>query len=99
MASYFAEELAATANKGLVNRLSGVKLLNGELSEAWSEATGDYATVAMRFSLLDTMVDRASGRVISGNPSVPQEVTEVWTFQRPRGATSGDWWLSAIQQT
>lgn len=98
MASYFAEELAATARKGLVNRLADVKLLSGELSEAWSEATGDYATVAMRFALTDTMVDRASGRIVSGNPSEVQQVTEVWTFQRPRGASSADWWLSAIQQ-
>jgi predicted lipid-binding transport protein (Tim44 family) len=98
MASYFAEEIAANARKGLVNRLSETKLLQGDLSEAWREASSDYATVAMRFSLIDTMVDRASGRVVSGNSSVQEEATEIWTFERPRGGTTADWKLSAIQQ-
>jgi len=49
----------------------------------------------MRFSMIDRYVDRTSGRLISGSEQ-PTEVTEVWTFVRPRG---GDWMLSAIQQT
>jgi len=34
MLSYFAEELAANASKGAVNRISDVKLLQGDLAEA-----------------------------------------------------------------
>jgi predicted lipid-binding transport protein (Tim44 family) len=75
-----------------VNRVSDVKLLQGDLAEAWRESNSEYATVAMRFSLNDTMVDRASGRVVEGGP---QEVTETWTFRR---TSSGPWILSAIQQ-
>lgn len=98
MASYFAEELAANARQGVVNRISNVQFLDGDLAEAWREPQGDYATVAMRFSLIDTMTDRASGRIVSGDPSVPQQVTEVWTFVRRPGAAPADWKLSAIQQ-
>jgi len=98
MASYFAEELADDARRGEVNRLSGVKLLQGNLAEAWREGGAEYATVAMRFSLIDTMVDRTSGRIMSGDPNVPEEVTEVWTFVRPAGAGPDAWQLSAIQQ-
>jgi predicted lipid-binding transport protein (Tim44 family) len=98
MAAYFNEELNASRSRGLVNRLSGVKLLKGDLSEAWRESGGEYATVAMRFSLVDTMVEVASGRVVSGNPNVPEEVTEVWTFVRPAGTGPEGWMLSAIQQ-
>ncbi|HUI22565.1 MAG TPA: TIM44-like domain-containing protein [Methylocella sp.] len=98
MASFFAEELAANAKKGLVNRVSGVKFLQGDLSEAWCEPQGEYATVAMRFSLIDTMADRVSGRIVSGDPAVPQQATEVWTFIRRVGGGPGDWKLSAIQQ-
>jgi predicted lipid-binding transport protein (Tim44 family) len=98
MASYFAEELKGHASRGRVNRLSGVKLLQGNLSEAWREGGAEYATVAMRFSLIDVMIDRASGRVISGDPNVPDEATEVWTFVRPAGAGPDAWKLSAIQQ-
>jgi predicted lipid-binding transport protein (Tim44 family) len=95
MASYFEEELAHNASEGVVNRVSGAKLLKGDLSEAWREADADYATVAMRYALLDMMVDRASGRILSGDPVKPDIVTEVWTFRRPRGSA---WQLSAIQQ-
>ncbi len=98
MAGYFNEQFAENARKGVVNRVSGAALLQGDLSEAWREEGGDFATVAMRFSLLDTMVDRASGRVVSGNPSVPEQSTEVWTFTRPRGAGVDAWLLAAIQQ-
>jgi predicted lipid-binding transport protein (Tim44 family) len=98
MASHFAEELAANAGKGVVNRISNVKFLQGDLSEAWREHSAEYATVAMRYSLIDTMGDRISGRIVSGDPQVPQQVTEVWTFRRPPCGTPGDWRLSAIQQ-
>jgi predicted lipid-binding transport protein (Tim44 family) len=93
MVSYFSEDLAQNASRGVVNRVSGTKLLQGDLAEAWREGSSDYATVAMRFSLNDTMVDRTSGRVVEGGP---EEVSELWTFRRTSG---GPWILSAIQQT
>ncbi|HZD27974.1 MAG TPA: TIM44-like domain-containing protein [Xanthobacteraceae bacterium] len=91
--SYFSEELAANASKGVINRVSDVKLLQGDLAEAWREGDTDYATVAMRFSLNDEMLDRDSGRVQEGGPD---EATEIWTFMRVRG---GHWLVSAIQQS
>ncbi|WOJ88193.1 TIM44-like domain-containing protein [Methylocapsa polymorpha] len=97
-ASYFAEDLAVNARKGLVNRLSDVTFLQGDLSEAWREDASEYATVAMRFSLIDTMVDRATGKIVSGDPRTPEQATEVWTFVRRAGGGPGDWKLSAIQQ-
>ena len=98
MASYLAEELAGNAKKGLVNKVSDVTFLQGDLSEAWREPQGEYATVAMKFSLIDTMVDRVSGKIISGDPAVPEEATELWTFTRHVSGAPGDWKLSAIQQ-
>jgi predicted lipid-binding transport protein (Tim44 family) len=93
MVSYFAEELAANASKGVANRVSNVKLLQGDLAEAWREGDTEYATVAMRYSLTDETVDRASGRVLEGGAD---EATEIWTFMRTRG---GHWLVSAIQQS
>jgi predicted lipid-binding transport protein (Tim44 family) len=98
MAENFAEELAANTRRGVVDKVSGAKLIQGDLSEAWQESEADYASVAMRYSVLNPIVDQASGRVVSGSGSVPEEVTEVWTFQRPRSGTARDWQLSAIQQ-
>jgi predicted lipid-binding transport protein (Tim44 family) len=93
MVSYFAEELADNASRGVINRVTDVKLLQGDLAEAWREGGHDYATVAMHFGLTDTTVDRATGNTVEGG--TPDEVTELWTFVRVRG---GAWLLSAIQQ-
>jgi predicted lipid-binding transport protein (Tim44 family) len=98
MVSYFAEEFAANNHKGVVNRISDVKLLQGDLAEVWREQNAEYATVAMRFSLIDSMADRITGRIVSPDPAAPQQVTEVWTYKRPRGGAPGDWKLSGIQQ-
>jgi len=92
MVSYFSEDLAQNASRGVVNRISDVKLLQGDLAEAWREGGAEYATVAMRFALNDVMVDRANERVVEGGP---QEVAESWTFRRAHG---GPWLLCAIQQ-
>ena len=94
MLSYYAEELSENASRGVVNEIRDVKLLQGDLAEAWREGDKEYASVAMRYSLIDRYVDRASGRASEGNDQ-PQEATEVWTFMRTHG---GNWLLSAVQQ-
>jgi len=95
MVSYFERDLAQNRNRNVINMVSGTRLLQGDLAEAWREGDSDYASVAMRYSLVDTTVDRTTGRLVEGSEQ-PTEVTEVWTFVRPRG---GSWELSAIQQT
>ncbi|MBA5805381.1 Tim44 domain-containing protein [Rhizobium changzhiense] len=92
--SYLAEELGENATNGVRNRVSDVKLLQGDIAEAWREDGQEYATLAMRYSSIDAMVERDSGRVVSGDDRRPSESTEVWTFVRKSGA---DWKLAAIQ--
>ncbi len=92
--SYLAEELGENATSGLKNEVSDVTLLQGDLSEAWHEDGKDYATVAMRYSSIDYMLDRNSGSVVQGDPDSTSETIEVWTFVRVPGM---QWQLSAIQ--
>jgi predicted lipid-binding transport protein (Tim44 family) len=94
MQSYFSEKIADNVSHGVVNKISGIKLLQGDLAEAWREGNEEYASVAMRYAIVDKTVDRATGRVVEG-ADTPEEVTEIWTFLRTRG---GGWMLSAIQQ-
>ena len=94
MVSYFGEQLAEQASRGVRNTVSDVRLEKGDLSEAWSEGSREYATVAMRFSSIDVTRDR-SGRVVDGSEGERVTATELWTFLRARG---GQWVLSAIQQ-
>ncbi len=94
MLSYFSEQLADQASRGVRNMVTDVRLEKGDLSEAWSENGRDYATVAMRFSMLDVTRD-AAGRVVEGDAVTRTIATEIWTFLRVPG---GRWVLSAIQQ-
>jgi predicted lipid-binding transport protein (Tim44 family) len=94
MVSYFEKDLAENRARNVVNKVSNVKLLQGDLAEAWREGETDYATVAMRFALTDKTLDR-TGAIVAGSEQ-PGEVTEVWTFARRSGS---NWELSAIQQT
>ncbi|MBY0611838.1 MAG: TIM44-like domain-containing protein [Beijerinckiaceae bacterium] len=98
MTSYFEEELSENSRRGVVNRVSNVKLLQGDLSEAWGEANAEYATVAMRYALVDETLDRSTGKPTPGSQNGPQEATEYWTFVRPANAANDAWKLSAIQQ-
>jgi predicted lipid-binding transport protein (Tim44 family) len=93
MVSYFTEDLNANKERGVVNTVSGVKLLQGDLAEAWREGPTDYATVALRYALIDKTVEQATGKIVEGSDT-PTEVTDVWTFTRRPGS---GWELSAIQ--
>jgi predicted lipid-binding transport protein (Tim44 family) len=95
MLSYFSEQLSDQASRGVVNLVTDVRLEQGDLAQAWTEQGRDYATVAMRFSMIDVTRDRAEN-VVDGSPTERQMATELWTFVRSRG---GQWILSAIQQT
>ncbi len=95
MVSFFSEQLSELASRGVRNTVTDVRLQQGDLSEAWSEGAREYATVAMRFSMIDVTRD-ATGRVVDGSPNERVTVTEVWTFLRASGAR---WVLSAIQQS
>ncbi len=98
MLSYFAQDLSDNAKEGVRNEITDVKLLQGDIAEAWQEGGSDYATVAMRYSLVDAIVNKITGKIVSCDPTHPTEVTEVWTFRRDHRDADRGWQLSAIQQ-
>jgi predicted lipid-binding transport protein (Tim44 family) len=95
VAAHYIRELHEAQSKGVMNRLGQPELLQGDLAESWYEDNVAYATVAMRFSMTDTMVERQTGRVVEGDPQRPVETVEIWTFRRD-GA--GRPWLLCGQQ-
>lgn len=94
MVSYFSEELAGNAKRGLRNDVTDVHLVQADIAESWREGDTDYATAAFGYESVDVMRDRATGKVVEGDETLT-ETTELWTFVRPRG---GEWKLSAIQE-
>ena len=94
MVGVLAEQLAEQASRGVRNSVTDVRLLQGDPAEAWREGGREYATVAMRFSMIDVTFDGAA-RAVDGSPTEHVTATELWTFLRVPG---GQWVLSAIQQ-
>ena len=87
------------SSQGVQNMVSNVSLVKAELTESWEEGDLEYATAYMRWTALDytVRIGVAPGpnALVSGDPRVPTDAEEVWTFVRRRG---GHWLLSAIQQ-
>lgn len=96
MVQYFSEDLADLSSRGLRNETRETALEQGDLAEGWREGNREYATVAMRYSFVETTRRVDDGTVVEGDPSRRAQATEIWTFVRAHG---GNWLLSAIQQT
>jgi predicted lipid-binding transport protein (Tim44 family) len=95
MMGYLSQELGENASKGLRNEVYDVKLLAGDIAEAWREGPEQYATVSLKYESRDIVRDRSSGGVVSGDDR-GTETTELWTFVR---RSNGPWLVSAIQET
>ncbi len=100
MLSYFSTALAEDHSQGVRNHVEDVVLLKGDVREAWSEDTTDYATVDLRWNARDYTVSATiprgePGYLVEGSEDTATESIEVWTFMRVR---NGQWLLSAIQQ-
>ena len=89
--------ISQNATQGQRNEVSATRLLDAEVSEAWREAAGDYATIVMRYESIDVMRDRATNAIVTGSATAPSETTELWTFVRAGGDER--WKLSAIQES
>jgi len=72
-----------------------VRFDRARVTEAWQETGRDFVTVYLAGSLLDYTVDDATGQVMDGSRTAPQDFEEFWTFTRPVGPN--DWRLTAIQ--
>jgi predicted lipid-binding transport protein (Tim44 family) len=94
MVSYFSEELADNAKRGLRNDVSDVRLVQADIAEAWREGDTDYATAAFEYESIDVMRDRNTDQIVSGDEH-PTSTVELWTFVRRPGE---EWKLSAIQE-
>ena len=94
MMSYLTEELATNARKGLRNEVYDVRLVSGDIAEAWREGADEFATVPLRYESRDITREVATGKIVAGEDGVVER-SEIWTFVRHSG---GPWLVSAIQQ-
>lgn len=93
--SYLADDMAADASQGVRNVVEDVQLLRGDVIESWTEGNRQFVTAALTFSTKDYTLRLDNGSLVEGNPHVPAQTTEAWTFVRVGG---GRWLLSAVER-
>ena len=96
MLSYYAEDFSENASRGVVNEISDVKLLQGDLAEAWREGDKEYAIGR------DALLAASTATSIARPAARPMATSS--RRRRPkcgpsRARRGGSWLLSAIQQT
>ncbi len=70
-------------------RMGDVRITEATLNETTAEIT-------VKFSVeLISAVRNADGAILQGHPTVPQEVSELWTFARDIGSNDPNWLLIA----
>ena len=73
-----------------------VDVLKTEITDARLENGTAEVTVTFKAELISVVRD-AEGRIISGNPSDTETVTDIWTFARQVKARDPNWLLVATQ--
>jgi predicted lipid-binding transport protein (Tim44 family) len=96
MAGYFARDLPTSPSRAGATRPATRSWSRAICPKRGARREREYATVAMRFSLVDVTRRLSDGAVVEGDPDRRTEAVELWTFTRVQG---GPWTLSAIQQT
>lgn len=90
-----AADLEALRREGRTNRLENIALRRAEIGEAWQEDGREFFQARLTATLLDYVVNEATGELVSGSRTEPARFTEDWTFVRDR---AGLWRLAAIRQ-
>jgi predicted lipid-binding transport protein (Tim44 family) len=73
--------------KGLENRLEDIQIEHVVPVKIDTDAYFESITVRLWASMKDYTVEKATGKVMSGNPRQPRRFSEYWTFIRRSGVT------------
>lgn len=95
------QETSRLREQSRVNRVENIQVAQTDVVEAWQETDREFATLKVRASALDYVLDEKSGELVSGNKEHPTTFEEYWTFARDIGsrATDKQWKLAAIENT
>lgn len=92
MQEQFFAVLDQREKEGKVVDVTLVSISESEITEA--SMTGNKIRITVKFVSEQVIIERdKEGKIIDGNPSDVDEVTEEWTFERYLRASSPDWLL------
>ena len=93
------DEIYETFERDIQNRQSAgdtlVTDINSVVAEIIDARLQDrIAFITIRFTSSQTNVVRnAAGEIVDGDPAIPQEVVDIWTFSRDTGSRDPNWLL------
>jgi hypothetical protein len=78
-------QLQELINRGLINRIDNIAVMNVALSHFYQDDQHDILTIRLSTRITDYTVERATGKVVSGDPNREKFMTYDWNMIRSRG--------------
>jgi predicted lipid-binding transport protein (Tim44 family) len=92
----FQKDLDQLLAEKRINRIENIRIPKAEISDALQDRGEELITVKLVVRLNDYTIDEKSGQLLSGDPQIPIEFREYWTF--PRNIGERIWVLAGISQ-
>jgi len=83
--SQLARQLQDLINRGYVNHIERIAVMNVALTQFYQDEQFDNLTLRLTVRIVDYTIDQATGKVVSGDPKREKFMTYDWTMIRTRG--------------
>lgn len=83
--SQMARQLQDLINRGYINRIERIAVMNVALKQFYQDEQHDNLTLRLTTRIVDYTIEAATGRVVSGDPNREKFMTYEWTMIRSRG--------------
>ncbi|MBP6137295.1 MAG: TIM44-like domain-containing protein [Clostridiaceae bacterium] len=83
--SQMARQLQDLVNRGYVNRIERIAVMNVALNEFYQDEQHDNLKLRLTTRIVDYTIEEATGKVVSGDPNREKFMTYEWTMIRTRG--------------
>ncbi len=84
--SQMARQLQELINRGQINRIERIAVMNVALKEFFQDDQYDNLVIRLTARITDYTLDRATGKVVSGDPKKEKFMTYEWTMIRTVGS-------------
>ncbi len=83
--SQMARQLQDLISRGQINRIERIAIMNVALKHFYQDEQYDNLTLRLTSRITDYTIDRASGKLVSGDPKKEKFLTYEWTMIRTAG--------------
>ncbi len=83
--SQMARQLQDLINRGYVNRIERIAVMNVALKQFYQDEQHDNLTLRLTTRIVDYTIELSTGKLVSGDPNREKFMTYEWTMIRSRG--------------